>query len=189
MRDIIYIHGFASSGNGWKAKQVKEKFKDYNVYTPDLSHNPELAINQIVELINNTKNPIIVGSSLGGFYADYFNLKYDLPSILINPVVDTDIFRFAIGEQKNYVTGEKFLFKNEYYDYLNQLKSEKLNNSKYKNRIGKQIILVAKDDKLIPPKITIEEFINNNQDLRIFQNGGHGFENVEAIFSSINDLI
>ena len=41
---IIYIHGFGSSGEGHKAKQFREYFKDDGFIAPSLSYIPDLAI-------------------------------------------------------------------------------------------------------------------------------------------------
>ena len=51
---IIYIHGFGGSGEGGKAKILKEELKKYdNIIAPSLPSNPYLAILTLKELIES----------------------------------------------------------------------------------------------------------------------------------------
>ena len=54
-----------------------------------LSHNPEAAIEQLEKLISSGggKPYLLVGSSLGGYYATYLAEKYACRAALINPAV------------------------------------------------------------------------------------------------------
>ena len=59
---IIYIHGFGSSGEGHKAKQFREYFKDDGFIAPSLSYIPDLAIKTLEELIESCFNKPIHSS-------------------------------------------------------------------------------------------------------------------------------
>ncbi len=91
-KSILYFHGFASSSNSNKAKDLKEyisrNYKNVEIIIPDLNNNFKLAVSQIHELINSAKYPIVfMGSSLGGYYASYFSTKLKTKSVLINPAI------------------------------------------------------------------------------------------------------
>lgn len=65
---LMYIHGFMSGANGTKQIQLKKKLKDYyNVMAPELTADPEEAINIINDMIEQYHPEVIVGTSLGGF--------------------------------------------------------------------------------------------------------------------------
>ena len=104
---IFYFHGFASSSNSWKVQHLKKYLEEYTNVTmtaPTLPVNPE----EIIALFDRHRvengNPrLVIGSSLGGFYARYAAACYDIPAVLINPSV-TPWFTLAgcIGINKRY---------------------------------------------------------------------------------------
>ena len=68
-KTILYFHGFASSSNSNKAKILKKyiskNYKNAEIIIPDIDNNFKLAVNQIHELIDSAKHPIVfIGSSL-----------------------------------------------------------------------------------------------------------------------------
>ena len=70
MAKIIYIHGFRSTGDSEKAKQLKAAFPNHTVVAPNLSASPKQAIQQLHNIISSDiQSTIVVGTSLGGFYA------------------------------------------------------------------------------------------------------------------------
>lgn len=78
---ILYLHGFGSCANSNKTKILKSHFLDF--YAPGLPENPKETISKIESLIN--PKTMLIGSSLGGYYAIYFAVKYNLKAVLINP--------------------------------------------------------------------------------------------------------
>ena len=85
-KSILYFHGFASSSNSNKAvvlkKYISKNYKTAEILIPDLDNNFKLAVNQIHDLIDNAKHPIVfIGSSLGGYYAAYFSSKFKTFSV------------------------------------------------------------------------------------------------------------
>ena len=77
VKTILYFHGFASSSDSDKAKIIKSHIskisKKIKIFTPDLSNNFKEANNQITKLIEeNEKDFVFMGSSLGGYYANFF---------------------------------------------------------------------------------------------------------------------
>ena len=95
---IIYLHGFRSSPESNKATFLKQFCLTNNIdfLCPPLDMSPEKAVTQATTIVKNVMNYenqqiILVGSSLGGFYATYIMQNYEgseqLLSILINPAV------------------------------------------------------------------------------------------------------
>ncbi|MBV8647377.1 YqiA/YcfP family alpha/beta fold hydrolase, partial [Paludibacterium sp.] len=73
---IIYVHGFNSTGTGSdKYLMLVDRFGKDHVSTLDLPYAPMQAIAALEDLIaeinKNDDNIILVGTSLGGFYATY----------------------------------------------------------------------------------------------------------------------
>lgn len=93
---ILYLHGLGSSASSNTACQLAKYFAndDVEILTPELPVMPKEAFNLVLDLQKAEQPNIVIGTSLGGFYARYLHgpLK-----ILINPVMlPTDIVR-AVG--------------------------------------------------------------------------------------------
>lgn len=84
----IYLHGFASSSHSKKAQQFIAAFT--NVVAPDLPTSVDDSLALIEYLISTYSNEpiVLIGSSLGGYYARYFAHAYSLPCVLINPSLE-----------------------------------------------------------------------------------------------------
>ncbi len=84
---ILYIHGFASSGQGTKAQMVRDYF-GAQAYAPSLPYIPDLALDTLTQIVSTHRHsgPIhLIGSSLGGFYATILAERFDLKAVLVNP--------------------------------------------------------------------------------------------------------
>lgn len=113
---IVYLHGFCSSPDSWKARLLAEEMHRRGLgeqfYCPSLAPVPEQAMADVSSWIERQSSPVaLVGSSLGGHYASFLAEKYALPAVLINPAaVDClDVAKF-MGEHVSYHSGEHFCF-------------------------------------------------------------------------------
>lgn len=175
MATIIYLHGFMSAGDSPKSQALKKEFGDANVIAPDLPIHPNDVIKFMNKLVRQIKNyPIIfVGTSLGGFYANYFAQKYDCPGILVNPatVPSKTLYR-AIGYNKNYKTGEDILWTLEDVEQLAQMEKEVSTI----HSGGLVNLFVAKDDEVIDADETLRNYPYTVH-TSVYDTGGHRFEN------------
>ncbi len=113
---IVFLHGFCSSPASPKARLLAEYMNarglaDCFACSP-LSPVPDEAAATASRLIEGAGGPVtLVGSSLGGHYANHLAEKYGLQAVLINPaaVHCLDAGKF-IGEHANFHTGERFTF-------------------------------------------------------------------------------
>mgnify|MGYP000182757656 CR=1 FL=1 len=132
MINILYIHGFISSPFSYKAQQTQsfltEKFPDITYHCPQLDVSPKVAIKQLVNLITSLPDQqwYLIGSSLGGFYANYLVEQYGVRAVLVNPAVRPyELLSDYIGEQKSYhndqVVNVKACFMNELKDIEKQV--------------------------------------------------------------------
>jgi hypothetical protein len=113
---IIYLHGFCSSPASWKSRLLAEEIDRRGLAAhflcPQLSPVPAEAVAVVSRLIEQANGPVtLVGSSLGGHYANHLAEKHGLNAVLINPaVVDClDLSRF-VGNHLNFHSGEAFAF-------------------------------------------------------------------------------
>lgn len=108
---ILYIHGLNSSPASLKASQLRRAMEQLGLAAqlrvPALHHHPRQAMAQLEALIAELGRPVLVGSSLGGYYATHLAERHGLPALLINPAVRPHLrFDGYLGPQKNYYSDE-----------------------------------------------------------------------------------
>jgi len=178
---IIYLHGFNSDGNGRTAQKLKEIYKK-NILTPSYDYsNADKGFKYINNLILETfkKDPevILVGTSLGGFWANILAEKYDLKCVLINPSLNpSKSLKKYLGENKNFSN-------NKIIDF-----TEANANSyrKYEKPVNKNIFritLLGENDKVIDQDL-IKKMLTETVVYKV-KNEGHSFVNVEPIIEAI----
>ena len=84
---ILYIHGFGSCGLGQKSAALRDYFGADRVLMPDLPHDPREVCARLESLLAEYPVELLVGSSLGGYYATWLKARHDIPAVLINPAI------------------------------------------------------------------------------------------------------
>ncbi len=108
---ILYIHGFNSSPLSKKATQLIQLMErlglDAQLRVPALHHHPRQAMLQLETAIAELGRPLLVGSSLGGYYATCLAERHGLKALLVNPAVAPHrMFDGYLGPQQNLYSGE-----------------------------------------------------------------------------------
>lgn len=108
---ILYIHGLNSSPASHKASQLSRAMARLGLAdrlrVPALHHHPRQAMAQLQALVAELGAPVLVGSSLGGYYATCLAEQHGLKALLINPAVRPHLrFDGYLGPQKNYYSDE-----------------------------------------------------------------------------------
>ena len=176
VKTILYFHGFASSSDSEKARIIKSHIskisKKIKIFTPDLSNNFKEANNQITKLIDeNEKDFVFMGSSLGGYYANFFGNINNSKVILINPAIPPlKGFEEYLGENENYSTGEKFIITREDIKFLRSLRVKKFNNQK------NTLVLLESGDEVLDYIETAKHFHGSSIDITF--GGSHSYESV-----------
>ncbi|OZG71417.1 esterase [Hahella sp. CCB-MM4] len=112
---LLYLHGFKSSPASIKAKKlydwVRDQRPDLHVEIPALPFSPKETIRYLeTSYFHSSTRPVgIIGSSLGGYYANYLSLEHHVPAALINPAVKPYLLlNDYLGQNENLYTGEVF---------------------------------------------------------------------------------
>jgi uncharacterized protein len=178
---IIYIHGFNSSPASEKAQQFSKYCREsdkFDIAVPELSHDPLTAITQLEALFQETdeKPKLLVGSSLGGYYATWLAEKYQCKAALVNPAISPvkTLGEEFLGPQKNLYSGLEYEFTRDHALYLDTLD---INPLQYPENY---LLLVQTGDEVLDYRLAIERYKNSTQ---IAQKGGnHRFEQFESMF-------
>ena len=126
MPSLLYLHGFNSSPASKKARQLVRACERLGIAeqlrVPALHHHPRLAIAQCEQAIAELGAPLLIGSSLGGYYATHLAERHGLKALLINPaVLPHTRFDGYLGAQQNLYSGETWQLTHEHIQALAEL--------------------------------------------------------------------
>ncbi len=114
---IVYLHGFNSGGTSGKASWLREHLPDLTVLSPTYpTHDPDLApaflrdyFARVRREHSSDKKLLLVGSSLGGFWARHLAAELNAGMVLINPGIHPDVDLLdVVGPNVNEATGERY---------------------------------------------------------------------------------
>jgi len=125
---LLYLHGFRSSPQSTKAKQVAAwvaaRRPDLVWWCPQLPPSPAAAMAQVLARVAAWPRArmAVIGSSLGGFYATIVAERCGCRAVLLNPAVDpARDLAAAIGTTTAWHSDEPFVFRAEYVDELREI--------------------------------------------------------------------
>jgi predicted esterase YcpF (UPF0227 family) len=123
---LLYIHGLNSSALSKKATQLIALMQSLGLSeqlrVPELHHHPRQAMVQLEAAIAELGRPLLVGSSLGGYYATHLAQRHGLKAVLINPAVNPhQLFDGFLGTQQNFYTGETWELTHDHVKALAEL--------------------------------------------------------------------
>ncbi|MHA1539798.1 MAG: YqiA/YcfP family alpha/beta fold hydrolase [Alphaproteobacteria bacterium] len=187
---IIYLHGLNSSSKGSKAIRLQEEIKTPQVFVPDYpAHRPEKSIAVLTQYIQEKidanptdKDLLIIGSSMGGFYAQYLARQFSNAEVmLINPALDpANLFKLILGENENYHTGEKYTLTpadlRTFHPYYIDL---------YGSRIPTTVFL-DKGDEVLDYKIA-EITYKSIGTVFTYAGGSHGFDHLDNVIKILEE--
>jgi predicted esterase YcpF (UPF0227 family) len=99
---VIYFHGYGSSPTSDKVGLLSQHFKE--VYAFPIDIDPEKSIpyliaqidNVLVNTINSDEPLVMVGTSLGGWYAGLMAKFFYSPAVLINPAYSLERLKIEL---------------------------------------------------------------------------------------------
>ena len=83
-KKVLYVHGFASSGQSGTVSRIRQVLPNATVIAPDVPIHPEEAIGLLTTLCQEEQPDLIIGTSMGGMYAEMLR-GHD--RILVNPAL------------------------------------------------------------------------------------------------------
>ncbi len=188
---IVYLHGFRSSPRSSKARITGDAIKaligngkDIEWYCPQLLASPKESMAMVCSHINNAKKDqvAIIGSSLGGFYANFLAEKYQCNAVVLNPAVRAPKeLAPHVGMLTMYDTNEPFDFKPQYIEELKALQIEKITSSE------RYFLIASKGDELLSWEEMVE-FYPNAQQL-VLDEGDHGISDYALYLPKVLQFI
>lgn len=168
---VLYFHGYGSSPLTDKVSDLKRSFTDVRApQIPLLFQEAQNVLCAYVEgLMCEKRDLVIVGTSLGGYWAAMIGAKYDIPAVLVNPAIDP--MKSLAQFNDTYLTDD-----------------ELAKFSKVTRSGTARVVLLADDDTIIDPHDTAALFANDAKVQR-FPDGGHRFQCPERIANAVKYMI
>ena len=99
-KTLLFVHGFASSGRSGTARALRTLLPEAEVLAPDLPVRPHEALALLHRLVDERRPDLILGTSMGGMYAEQL---HGIDRILVNPafqLADTILKNNGLGRKE-----------------------------------------------------------------------------------------
>jgi predicted esterase YcpF (UPF0227 family) len=186
---VLYLHGFRSSPKSFKAMRLQgwlaQHRRDVHWWCPQLPPSPR----QALELLRQgtagwpAAGSVLVGSSLGGFYATVLAEATGWPAVLINPAVDPARYLAAyVGALSAYHNPEEhFFFRSEYVDELRAMAPAAI------TRPQRYLAIIAKGDEVLDWREMTARYPGVK--LRLLEGGDHALSDFDAHLAHILEFV
>jgi predicted esterase YcpF (UPF0227 family) len=166
---VVYFHGYGSSPQSDKVKGLSQHF---DVFAPEIPIQYDVAKAYLHGMLSDycrKRDLVLVGTSLGGYWAGVMSNLLALPAVLINPSCYPSVTLSRYRDSK--------LTEEELRKYIPLVLSTDAPRS----------ILLAKDDNVINYEVA-ETLFSKKCDVKVFETGGHRFNCINTIRDSIIEL-
>jgi len=163
---LLYLHGFMSSGSTLKGRALAQRYgEQFAVCLPTYPQlTPQHSIDFLLKLLQGAESGVLVGSSLGGFYAQYLGHVLNWPVVLINPALDLACVSSDLsGCHTNPFTGEEVMVDEKWFDGLMQLQVAPVRPS---------LVLLCQDDATVRPDCALQRYRGIGE-VVLLPEGGH----------------
>lgn len=147
---LLYLHGFQSSPVSLKAKLVSDRMRQLGLsdqhICPQLPESPEKAIELAQQLMSpySPSSITLIGSSLGGYYANWLAEQTGCRAVLLNPVIDPWQIKLLDNATHNSVHVEEWWrFVQNFEDELKAIRVDKITQPE------RYFLLAARDDEFL----------------------------------------
>ena len=171
---IIYLHGFRSSPQSFKARLIGERMRALGLADqyrcPQLSERPAAAMAAALAMTDGiaAQQLTLIGSSLGGFYATWLAETLGCRAVMLNPAMRAhEKLARHVGTQTAYHdAGTSFEFRAEYLDELRDMHVDAITLPE------RYFVLAATGDELLDWREMTAAFPGARQ--KIIQGSNHG---------------
>lgn len=183
---LLYLHGFRSSPRSAKARATAARMEAVNAgraerglpaiawLCPQLPASPREAVELALDLVRGAPAPVVIGSSLGGFYATWLAARLGCRAALLNPAVDPARDLAAqIGDQACWQDPTStFAFTAAHVAELRGL--ELGDPGRPLADAGRLLAVIARDDEVLDPAEMAMRYAGAT--LRLVERGGHALD-------------
>lgn len=182
---LLYLHGFNSSPKSYKARLLGEalaargRADEYGC--PDLPHDPDTAFRQLDAQISGLagKPLVLVGSSLGGYYATWLAEHHGCRVVLLNPAVRPyELLSAYVGPQRNLYSGAEYVLAQDHIDALRRHEVETITPERY-------LLITCTGDEVLDYRAGVARYAGSRQ--IIVPGSDHGFSDFAGYVDTVLD--
>ena len=189
---ILYLHGFKSSPRSFKAQVLERVVAEHQLASrwccPQLPASPAAAsalcneLIQAAQLNDPSTELVIIGSSLGGYYAHVLAEQWQCKAVVLNPAVHAarDLAT-QVGSHTMYHSDQPFEFLPEYVDELHAMAPSSCTQPQ------RYFLIASRDDEVLNSHEMVA-FYEGSQGLLIF-GSDHGMADFELYLAPVLHFI
>ncbi len=188
---FIYIHGFLSSPESSKARQLAQWLAAEGIAyaCPALDISPLIALDQIEQIIEEAQqrglHPRLIGSSLGGAYATHLMSHHpartQMRAVLINPAVAAERdLASQVGIHKSWHSDAQLEFTNQHVEDLRLLQGGDPDPKRL-------MVVAATGDELLDWKEMVDRFPHSEH--LVVQGSDHGLSDFEVHWPKVREFL
>lgn len=181
---ILYLHGFRSSPQSFKARLIAERMEALGrraeYCCPQLPASPRAAIELARDRILGVpaQELTLIGSSLGGYYATWLAEQTGCRAVLLNPAIrpPRDLERH-VGVTTMYHSDQRFEFRREYIDELASFAVDRVTGAE------RYFLIAAKGDEVLDWREMVAHYPDARQ--LVLEGGDHGISEFGQYVDSV----
>jgi predicted esterase YcpF (UPF0227 family) len=178
---IVYIHGFNGHVDSPKVEALRVAHRDAVVEAPEYDdNNAQKSFTKLTqyfsERVKKYDEIVIVGCSLGGFWAHYFANQFRLPALLLNP------------SMQPWTSLQKYVGENGF----TKQQADQFHDFAFKYALPKtvfepRIVLLETGDKVLDARHTATMF-QGAAKVKTLPGGSHRFDNYIEMNKAVTEL-
>ena len=163
----VYLHGYGSSPMSEKAQALRQIFPNLEAMAIPVPFKEaeELLESWIQSRLDEGKHLMLVGTSLGGYWATRMSERFLLPAVIINPSCQP---RLSLSKYPD-------------AGYIEDYPDLEVTSG------IPRILLLAKNDDVIDYRIA-EKLFGDKVLVKVFEKGGHRFNEINTISTNMKEL-
>jgi predicted esterase YcpF (UPF0227 family) len=181
---ILYLHGFRSSPHSFKARRLASRLANLHLGNqwrcPQLPVSPFEAVRLAESIIGETPpaSLTLIGSSLGGYYANWLAERYGCRAVLMNPATapDKDLDHF-LGEQPLWHGGGTIVVERRHLDELRSFKVAAITHPE------RYFLLAATGDEVLDYRDMLAQY--PGVDTTLIQGSNHGISDFDDYLDKV----
>lgn len=182
---ILYMHGFQSSPQSFKAQLIERRLKELNrqneYICPQLLSSPVKSIELALSLVNQYQpdSITVIGSSLGGYYANRIAEQLQCRAVMLNPVINPWKIKILgdSPDRSDLRVREWLEFIEKYEKELHSVQVSKI------TRPERYMLVAAKGDALLDWRMMQEHYEGAKHIL--IEGSDHGLSNFEDYLDDV----
>lgn len=175
---LLFLHDFGDDVNDLRRHPIYSVFPDIAHVTADTNFQATKTKNELTQLVGSfgDEPTVLIGHGVGGFWAHWLSAEFNLPAVLINPVVSPALYlRQFVGRT----------FYNRVWNYTDCADYFNIVPDVVKNMMT---VLVSQNDEKFP-YMPVEEKYSGYANVVLAAKAGHKFNDFDLFKYELDKMV